>query len=263
MIQDTQDTFSTLCFFAPIEKSAAQANGNVVVDGPLSNPEADLEGETTESDGLWKGLETFFELGAPVDWDHNYARYGTAKWLIGKGLTRHMAPHPRTGLPVPWLKAELFGWNEVAKEAIERLKNGEGLGYSIYGGVRKREGDHIVEPIVTMVAVTPIPVVAANAGCVTLAKGGLAANGAPLWTIPGRFDPNLGQLALAKAIQAAAAPAKAGPGITALGVEDFAGESKTPAGKKRTQQEQRDALRKAIAEWRADMLRRAVAAQGR
>jgi hypothetical protein len=228
-----------------------------VVDGPLSNPEADLEGETTESEGLWKGLETFFSLGAPVDWDHNYARYGTAKWLIGKGLTRHMAPHPRTGLTVPWLRAELFGWNEVAKEAIERLRNGEGLGYSIYGGVRKREGDHIVEPIVTMVAVTPIPVVAENAGCVTLAKGG-----APLWTLPGIFDPNIGQLALAKAIQAQAAPAKAGPGVTALGVEDFAGENE-PDDEKRTQRKQRDAVRKAVAEWRADMLRRAVAAQGR
>ena len=164
-------------YFA-IEKRYTGANGNTVVEGPLSNPSKDLQGETMNMHGLWEGLKVFDKFNRPVDLDHLFERTRDPRYLIGKGVERFVAPHPHTGLDVPWLRTELF-WNgekgkPLAKATVEHLEVGGSMGYSVAGLAGSRDPNDrskIVTPIITSVALTPVPVVSENAGCVQLLKG--------------------------------------------------------------------------------------------
>lgn len=241
--------YSPFNLYIPARLSKAidgQGKVNWVVEGPLSNPEPDLEGDVIDSDGLMKGMETFHKLNGPVDWDHKYAKYGEPKWLIGKGIETFTAPHPRTNHQVPWLRTRLLEDKEIARQAIDHLEKGGDLGYSIYGGIVSRKDNGKINPIVSMVSLTPIPVVAENSGCVRLAKAIAAYEEMTLDAlrelreldlprVPELWDPSLlpGVERMVKAMEVTGSLPPIGPGADALRVEDLGGDLKVEDDKKK------------------------------
>jgi hypothetical protein len=219
-------------FYVPasLTKSYETPDGKAwVVEGPLSDPGADLQQEEMDVAGLKKGLETFTRLQMPVDWDHLWERTREPKWLIGKGVTLYDRDHPVTGNKVPWLRTELAKSKDVARQAMEHLEAGLPLGYSVAGRVAAggRDGNRILQPIVTSVALTPVPVVDANAGCIQLVKS-LSAyrHGAELRDLQFPTVPELLEITepvLRKALEVSGALPRTGPGPDALGTEDLDG----------------------------------------
>lgn len=229
-------------FFVPITKAVANDEGDWVVEGPLSNPEEDLQGEKMSMEGLKKGLKVFEKLGRNVDWEHLYRQTKDPKYLIGKGVAMFDAPHPRTGEMVPWLRTKLLKSKAFARSAIEHLHAlqddcGEsgGLGYSVEGGAVKRYGSTILEPIITMVTMTPQPVVAENSGTISIVKSLTALDNGADWDevdliqAPEMICPISDEAfrrdfeVTLKAMEATGATPREGPGANALeteGLED-------------------------------------------
>lgn len=184
---NTLDTISTIptekvfpfSFYLPICKAYDGQDGETwVIEGPLSDPGADLQGDEMDMSGLQKGMELFFRLGGHVDWDHLWERTRDPDYLIGRGVEMYLAKHPTTGIDVPWLRVSLFRNKEMAAKAVRHLKAGGSLGFSVAGAVKMRDPinkSKILEPLITSVAVTPVPVVSANAGCIQFVKSLLAA----------------------------------------------------------------------------------------
>lgn len=212
-------------FYVPICKSSQTDGGDWVIEGPLSNPDEDLQGETMDMSGLRKGLKTYERLGQNLDWEHLYRQTKDPAFLIGKGVEMFDAPHPKSGADVPWLRAKLFKNKKIAKHAIEHLEEGGTLGYSVEGGAIRKSGTHILEPVITMVTVTPQPVVSENTGTVTRVLKGLQAlatdwDGVELPTIPALLCP-ISDEAFKKAMTATGALPHSGPGVSAAEVEDL------------------------------------------
>ena len=253
--------------YLPISKSTQTEDGDWIIEGPLSDPGEDLQGESMSMAGLKKGLKTFERLGQNLDWEHLYRATKDPKYLIGKGLQMYDAPHPKTGVEVPWLRAKLFKNKAIAKHAIEHLNEGGTLGYSVEGGAI-RKGNGIMETVIAMVTVTPQPVVDVNHGTVRLLKSLTALSNASEaeWdSIEVPVVPEIvslvDDLALSKAIDDMAksmsvtgAMPHSGPGVSAAEVEDLRGkvskqeEDTTCPVCERTQSECRcETLRKALA----------------
>lgn len=211
-------------FYAPIVKATETEEGDWVVEGPLSESGEDLQGERMDMAGLEKGLETFDKLGRDVDWEHLYNRTCNPKYLIGKGLQRFSAPHPKTGEMVPWLKSKLFKSKEIAREAVEHLRGGGTLGYSVEGGAI-RKANQIMEPVITMVTLTPRPVVSTNL-CARLVKGLETLRTTEDWSavelpnVPDFISGLASDEDLLKAMSASGAMPHSGPGASAAAVED-------------------------------------------
>lgn len=255
-------------FYAPIVKATETEDGRQwVVEGPLSNPDEDLQGETMDMSGLKKGLKVFERLGQSVDWEHLYQRTKNPKYLIGKGIQIFDAPHPKTGHMVPWLRAKLFKDKEIAQEAKRHLDCGGQLGYSVEGGAVRKAGSHIPEPIITMVSLTPQPVVSENAGCVRLVKSlqALAAGEtdwdlAELPVVPELLCPPVfAEAELQKALAATGDTPRSGPGVNAAETEDVNDRATDPADycdacDRRKSRCRCDELRKALAFQMADRL---------
>jgi len=238
-------------FWVPITKARQGSDGAWVISGPLSEPGEDLQGETMDMAGLREGLEVYQTLGRNVDWEHLYRATKNPKYLIGKGIDVYDAPHPKTGKSVPWMNTKLFKNKEIAREAIKHLQaieeEGEagtvGLGYSVEGGAIQKSGTHIVKPIITMVTVTPQPVVSSNAGTISRVVKGLAdwerGDGdeecPELVTVPETVCPISDEaferdlLAVMKAMTASGTLPHAGPGAGAAEGEDLGGRDRGPA----------------------------------
>jgi hypothetical protein len=237
--------FRRFNFWVPCTKAVTADDGDWIVEGPLSNPDADLQGEKMDMGGLRKGLKVYEKLGKNVDWEHLYKATKDPKWLIGKGVAIYDAPHPKTGHMVPWLRTKLLKSKEIARNAVEHLRSlqvdcGEemGLGYSVEGGVVRDQGTNLLNSIITMVTLTPQPVVAENAGTIRLVKSLTALqSGRGDWdtadfiSVPQLVSPLSDSLleyeirGVLKALQASGETPAAGPGINAaevsrLGVPD-------------------------------------------
>jgi hypothetical protein len=221
--------------YAAISKAYEGDNGNWIIEGPLSNPSKDLQGETMRMAGLMEGLDTFHKIGSPVDWDHLWERTRDPDYLIGKGLDTYLAPHPRTGIEVPSLRAELCATKEFAQKARRHYEAGLPLGFSVAGLVESRDPVDkaiIVKPMVTSVAVTPVPVVSENTGCIAFVKSvGEAterlAKGGPASIRDLKFPlvPETRYLVdpLFRALDVSPGLPHSGPGASALAVEDLDG----------------------------------------
>lgn len=220
--------------YSPIVKATeSEDKRHWIVEGPLTEPSADLQDdEMVAGKGLEKGLQVLDAFGGQVDWNHLYERTQRAKFLIGKGVSRYMAPHPVTGVPVPWMKAEIFNdpRKPVGREAIEHLECGGGLGFSLFGRVLTggRDGNRVLRPIFTSVALTPNPVVSLNSGTVRmLAKALNAAEALSDEALDELEFPLVGELLeilpFAKALVPDGTLPRTGPGPNALGMEDLTG----------------------------------------
>lgn len=222
-------------FYVPLQKGVQEEDGDWVLQGPLSNPDEDLQGEHMSMAGLRKGLQTFEKLGQNVDWEHLYKATKDPAYLIGKGLEIFDAPHPKTGKSVPWLKTRLYKNKKIARHAIEHLESGGTLGYSVEGGAIQKSGSHIIESIIAMVTITPQPVVSENTGTVHRVAKSLTA-AAENWDLAElpvcpdlmapftqeQFGLELGRI-IAKSMAATGASPAAGPGFNAAEVEDLDG----------------------------------------
>lgn len=165
--------------YVPITKAYDSQDGKRwVFEAPLSDPSKDLQDERMNVAGLKKGLKVFKQLDMPVDWDHLWERSREPRWLIGKGMELYDAPHPVTGTQVPWVRGVLFKNKEIARQAKEHYdacqeEGGGGLGISVAGQVVRRDAldkSHILESIITSIALTPVPVASKNAGTVSFMK---------------------------------------------------------------------------------------------
>lgn len=203
---------------------------------PLSDPKRDLEGERMNMDGLLKAMGTYFELEAPVDLDHMWERTRDLDYLIGQGTAIFKGAHPKTGSVVPWLQSRLFRMKAHAQKVRRHLLAGGTLGYSVAGGVLKKVGTEILQPIVTSVAITAVPVQSLNAGCMALVKcledllqrgDDPFEAGTALPVVPDMlgcltpFCPTS-----LKKMMTCAGDAKEGPGIEALQIEDLNGHAR-------------------------------------
>lgn len=235
--------------YLPIAKAYDSQDGKSwIFEAPLSDPSKDLQNERMNMAGLRKGLKVFERLDMPVDWDHLWERTREPKWLIGKGLSLFDAPHPKTGEDVPFVRGVLFKSKEVARQAHEHWQacqdaGSGGLGISVAGSVIERDPldkSHIIEPMVTSIALTPVPVVDQNAGTVQFfGKSLLEAEQSGLQgvTFPiisdlySRLSPvfnvadaDLRTTMLLKAMECTGDVPRSGPGANALETESLAGE---------------------------------------
>lgn len=218
--------------FIPIAKTYEAKNGNRGFEAPLSNPSVDLQGEQMDMTGLWKGLETWDKFKRPVDLDHLFERTRDPSYLIGKGIERFVAPHPHSGLDVPWMRGEFY-WDgkkgkPLAKAVVEHLECGGDLGISVAGFAAVRDAtdkSRIVQPVVTSVGVTAVPVVSENSGTIALTKSLTALahhHDVRLPIVPetrALVMPMLDEVR--KALECAPGLPHEGPGVSALAVEDL------------------------------------------
>lgn len=238
-------------FYLPITKSTQTEDGDWIVEGPLSNPDEDLQGETMDMAGLRKGLTVFERLGQSVDWEHLYQKTKDPQFLIGKGVQIFDAEHPTTGKQVPHLRARLFKGKKIARHAIEHLNEGGTLGYSVEGGAIQKSGSHILETVITMVTLTPQPVVSENTGTIRLLKSLSALENGADWeevelpVIPQFLSP---EAEFQKAMEASGSEPREGPGVNAAEVEDLSNKPATCPTCERPEAECRcNDLRKALA----------------
>lgn len=219
-------------------------DGEWIVEGPLSEPSKDLQGESMRqgkwgTSGLRKGLAAFLALGKVVDWEHLYEKFRDPEAIIGKGLELFDAPHPVTGADVPWLRVRLLKGQRLAQKVWGLLKAGGSLGFSVAGAAVERLGSEIVEPMITTIGITAVPVQAKNAGTLQVAKA-LEALAAGDMDVFFPFVPELAaegvvpEMRLFRALEASGALPHAGPGADALGVEDLA---ETSAGTEEDEEE--------------------------
>lgn len=253
--------------YLPIEKAYESEDGQKwVFEGPLTEPSEDLEEEEMDSgDGIEKGLQTFDSLGRIVDWEHLYERTLDPDYIMGTGVERFRAPHPVTKAVVPWLKTEFHKDSKYAQKAVAYHQRGGKLGYSLAGGVKRREGKRIVEPIISTVAVTARPVQSKNVGTLQLAKALRAyTQGAEFAALDLPIAPEIvSDLPCIKAITACGSLPRSGPSASAVGTEQVEGRASSQEEpekkKKRKEGDQARAdgltpIRKALMEMLADEL---------
>lgn len=245
---------SPFSLYLPVAKAYDSPDGKSwCFEAPLSDPSKDLQKEHMDMAGLRKGLAMFRRLNMPVDWDHLWERTREPKYLIGRGVELYDAPHPTTGEIVPFVKGVLYKGKEIARQAREHYEadresggNG-GLGISVAGQVLRRDPldkSHILEPMVTSIAFTTVPVQDKNAGTVTFCKALLAAEESrvtdlskanfpfvpelhsrliPVWSV-GDIECHLA--VMRKAMEATGALPHCGPGANALELEVLVGKRK-------------------------------------
>ena len=226
---------------AGIIKAATEtlASGDWIVKGPITEPSSDYDGESTNIREVWKGLKTFIEYGSIVDWEHGYQKYRRACYIVGKGVRLYDAPHPRTGVKVPWLDTQLYKAQPYAREAHQLLEAGGSLAYSIAGLAERDEKGNIGKTTIFTIGITGLPIQTKNVGCLSLVKA-LATywdatdEEAEEFQLPvaeetwGDVGPIL------KALEATGQLPFLGPGVNALGVSDPSNR-KRKHGKKRKQ----------------------------
>jgi len=211
-------------FYVPIEKAAASADGKTwIVEGPLTEPTADLEGDEMDcSQEFEKGLEEGFDrLGQIVDHEHLYERTLDDNYIMGYGIERYRAPHPQSGVDVPWLRTNLLKGTKWADQMVDGLAHGRKYGYSVAGCVKKRLGSKVV-PFISTVGITARPIQSRNVGTIAFAKA--LRSDLPFEEIQFPIIPELvSELPCIKAITASAALPHVGPTVSALGVEQIEG----------------------------------------
>jgi len=233
--------------YLPVAKAYDAPNGNWCIEGPLSNPSKDLQDETMQMAGLIEGLKTHKALDSPVDWDHLWERTRDPQYYIGRGIDTFISPHPKTGIDVPWMKSELMMTKEYARKAKEHYDAGLPLGYSIAGIVASRDPmdkSIITKPMVTSVAVTPVPVVSENCGTIQFVKsmrelgrvGPLSIGRVQFPVVPETRSltmPLFTEAELRKAMDVMSGIPHAGPGASALAVEDLGQNPAIPRRRRR------------------------------
>lgn len=244
------ERYAPFGFYLPILKGGEDpVTGEWYVEGPISEPSQDLQKDEMEQgewkkSGLRKGLETFIALGQVVDWEHLYERTRDPEAIIGKGVEMYDAPHPVTGVVVPWLKVRLLKGQRLAQKAWGLLQSGGSLGFSVAGAAFGRAGKRITESAIYTMGITALPVQAKNAGTLQIAKA-LAALTLDR-TDSERIDlfvPELlagGVFPLFRALTATGDLPRSGPGVNAASVEDLGPRRKRRASAEADEDEEDD-----------------------
>ncbi|KKW13364.1 MAG: hypothetical protein UY48_C0002G0055 [Candidatus Gottesmanbacteria bacterium GW2011_GWB1_49_7] len=147
---------------APVlRKGLTDPSADWIIEGPVSTPQEDWEGEELDIPSVFKGMQVFESYKSPISWDHMYEKTQDNKWIIGRGFP----VEKRNGLPI--LRAKLYKSNPQAQNAIRLLDEGHFLSWSIYGPPPERKGKKVVVKAITMVTLTPWPV---NPGCAVVRK---------------------------------------------------------------------------------------------
>ena len=98
-------------------------NGNVIVYGEASNENLDFQGEKVLQDALIHSADYFIQNGV-VSYDHRHIteKDNPEKFIIGEPLDIRFKNED--GKRKVFVKFKLFKDNELAKEIIQKLRNG-------------------------------------------------------------------------------------------------------------------------------------------
>ena len=142
-------------------KAVAETPDGWIISGPIASFKKDYDGETLERTGVIKGLKMFFNLGAQIDFEHQYAAAVQRRdpkapdWLIGKGLRIEEADG------TPCLVAMLFKAKDAAgqlsESIVKALRRGVRFGFSIEGKATRHPDDdsRIIETEIHRVTIAP------------------------------------------------------------------------------------------------------------
>lgn len=214
-------------FYTQILKAGETENGDWCVEGPLSDPGPDAVGERMNMQGLWKAMQDYIgRRSRVVDWEHLFEKYRDPDAVIAKGMEIFQAPHPVTGETVPWLRVRLIKGQRLAQKVWNLLKSGGELGFSVAGKAVRKAGLDIIEPWISTIAITAVPICQQNVGTLRFMKAmqDLERAGVDPEDMFLPFVPELvedGVTPLFRALSASGTLPHSGPGIDAATVEDL------------------------------------------
>ena len=195
-------------FYLPIIKSEQQEDGRILVHGLASDHNIDLEGEIVKASANPGCIEYPYQK---FDWIHSSMKKPGA--FVGDVVKAQIIPEAEAKkkypTEAPYIKGDplevegfVYGLGdhpeiapEVVKSAHYYLKNGQKMGFSIFGGRQGKTSDGATIPgFIPTIAITPQPVLPST--CCYVAKSLAAAMGSDceeveVAEVPGYTQPRL------------------------------------------------------------------------